>query len=191
MLYAAKLEGKPVKEVNEEPVVVLEKKPRTEKQIAATLKAAETRKRKREEKEETARLEMESKQQAVAKEEQLQKAEKKAQQAEKRRLAKQAKLTAESISTEASEVKVETMVEEPVHKAVQTSHDPPSWFLKYVEGVKQTENQVSQKKKPRKVIKQESHVEAGKSWSQPIVRDKIRNETDQHMSRMYKQIFGR
>jgi len=108
-------------------------------------------------------------------------------------LAKQTKLTAESVSTEDSEMvqSVETMVEEPVHKSVQTSHDPPSWFLKYVEGVKQTENQVSQKKKPRKVIKQESHVEAGKSWSQPIVRDKIRNETDQHMSRMYKQIFGR
>jgi ribosomal protein L12E/L44/L45/RPP1/RPP2 len=63
MLYAAKLEGKPVKEVSkDEPVVVLEKKPRSEKQIEATKKAAETRKRKREEKEESARLELESKQ---------------------------------------------------------------------------------------------------------------------------------
>lgn len=65
--------------------------------------------------------------------------------------------------------------------------DPPKWFQKYLEGVKREQDQ----KKPVKQIQQEAEVEAKTRWENGMVRDRVRNEVDSHMNRMYSMIFNR
>jgi hypothetical protein len=65
--------------------------------------------------------------------------------------------------------------------------DPPKWFQKYLEGVKREQDQ----KKPVKQIQQEAEVEAKSKWENGMVRDRVRNEVDSHMNRMYSMIFNR
>lgn len=42
--------------------------------------------------------------------------------------------------------------------------EPPAWFKKYVAGVKQEENLLSEKKKPKKQVKVESDEIASERW---------------------------
>lgn len=188
--------------VSEEKV----KKPRTEKQLAALERMKEARKRKREEAEAEKVAEQEAitkKQSEIAlKEKEI--AEKKALQAEKRRLKREAKKaevqesTPSNTSAEVDQAVEELMEEKPKVKkakktktvAVNTLNEPPIWFQKYVEGVNKEQNLLNREKKPAKQVKIESQEVAAKSWNDGLTRDRVQQEVDGHMGRMYNMMFG-
>ncbi len=174
------------------------KKPKTEKQLAALERARENRKRKREEADAAELKAVEDAQKAVeAKEAEL--AKKKAEQKEKRRLKKEAKESAPS--TDGVSEAVEAVVEES-EKAVkvrkpkkakvvtESIDEPPAWFKKYIEGHEIEKNLMSKEKKSEKVIKKESKQVASDAWADDMTRDRVYQERDNHMSRMYSSIFG-
>lgn len=76
----------------------------------------------------------------------------------------------------------------PVHELSSTI-DPPAWFNKYVESVKKEQAQMLEVKVPQKQVKQEAQAAASKSWNDGLTRDRVSNEVDNHMSRMYSMIF--
>jgi hypothetical protein len=93
-------------------------------------------------------------------------------------------------------------IEEQVDKAVdelpvvkkgkkKNVDEPPPWFKKYVAGVKNEESLHRSPKKPKKEIAKEANQVATEQWGNGLVRDRVRNEVDQHMSRMYQMIFNR
>jgi hypothetical protein len=194
---------------------VKQKREMTEKQKAALKKAKETRKRKREEELEKRRVEDEAienkKKELDAKAEELVK--KKAEMAEKRRLKREEKKKAVgnveeekavevcSASTTADESNTSSVgdaVEQAVEKVVKKKKvketvkdgEPPAWFKKYIEGVKTEEQKVKKDKRPVKVKKAEAQVEAKQLWDDGFTRNRVQQEVDSHMSRMYSQIFG-
>jgi putative alpha-1,2-mannosidase len=67
---------------------------------------------------------------------------------------------------------------------------PPVWFKQYVAGVKKEEAKVSKEKKPQRQIQEEAHQVAEHQWKDGFTRDRVRNEVDNHMSRMYHMMFG-
>jgi hypothetical protein len=69
--------------------------------------------------------------------------------------------------------------------------EPPAWFRKYVTGVKNEESQLRSPKKPKRQVAKEANQMANEQWGKGLVRDRVRNEVDQHMSRMYQMIFNR
>jgi hypothetical protein len=177
-----------------------EKKPATEKQLAALAKAQETRKRKREEKEqaeaETLRLALEEEKKkadlAEAAEEKKRVAkEKRAAKRKEKQVAVQEKTPShseESVS-EAVDEAVKHL-ETPPKPATSTSNEPPAWFQQYVAGVKKEEAKISREKKPQKQIKKEAKQVAQTQWADGFTRDRVQNEVDLHMSRMYQMMFG-
>lgn len=62
---------------------------------------------------------------------------------------------------------------------------PPLWFEKYIQGVKKEEAMAKEKKVPAKLVKQEATDTAQKSWDDGLTRDRVTNEVDNHMNRMY------
>lgn len=76
-------------------------------------------------------------------------------------------------------------------KVVDDDHEPPKWFMNYVENMKSFQNQVSDKKKTKKVLKTEANDYAKERWSQPEVRQKVTDHVDGHLTKMYRQIFGK
>jgi len=182
----------------EVPVVKKEKKEPTEKQLAALAKAQETRKRKREEAEAVKKAEEEAikakEDEIRAKEEEIER--KKEAMKEKRRLARLAKK--QEVSPPPTTASSET-VEEPeeevkkVAKPKQQQRDelePPAWFQKYIAGVKQEEAKQSQGKIPKKQIAEEARTVAHEQWQDGLTRDRVQNEVDSHMNRMYGMIFN-
>jgi len=205
-LYAADIESlaKPVKKVGgkkrkaeeasvlqeETPAVTPEppaKKPPTEKQLAARAKFAENRKKKLEETAaEKLRLEAEvaEKQKEIeAKEAAI--AEKKKARAEKRKASKEIDTAVE-----------EALTEEPKPKKVKRvlkrdESVPPVWFEKFVESAKLEESKIAADKKPAKVVKEEAKVAAQAQWSDGYTRDRVNQQVDNHMSKLYGMIFAR
>lgn len=203
-LYAADIESlaKPVKktqgkkrkaEEGETPEVTPEppaKKPPTEKQLAARAKFAENRKRKLEETAaEKLRLETEvaDKQKEIeAKEAAI--AEKKKVRAEKRKASKE-------IDT-AVDKAVEEVAEEPKPKKVKRTLKrdesvPPVWFEKFVESAKLEESKIAADKKPAKQVKEEAKAVAQAQWSDGYTKDRVNQQVDNHMSKLYGMIFAR
>ena len=208
-LYAADIESlaKPVKKTQgkkrkaeeasvlqeETPAVTPEppaKKPPTEKQLAARAKFAENRKKKLEETAaEKLRLENEvaEKQKEIeAKEAAI--AEKKKARAEKRKASKE-------IDT-AVDKAVEEVAKEPKPKKVKRvlkrdESVPPVWFEKFVESAKLEESKIAADKKPAKVVKEEAKVAAQAQWSDGYTRDRVNQQVDNHMSKLYGMIFAR
>jgi hypothetical protein len=174
----------PVKEIVPEPEVVEvapPKKQPTEKQLAALAKAQESRKRKREEAEK-------AKQELLDVEKQ--KEEKKKEASEKRKAKKMQKLATPPPSLDEE---IDRAVEELNVKPTITKRDdnePPLWFKQYVSGVKKEEAKISREKKPKKQIQQEAVEVAQKNWNDAFTRDRVRNEVDSHMSRMYQMMFA-
>jgi hypothetical protein len=205
-LYAVK-----VADIGKKPPA--EKKPRSEKQIAAFAKAQETRKRKREEQQQAAELEVEEKQKEVDEAENLLAAAqaKKSAANEKRRLARAAKKTVPTTpATEATDEEyVEEIIEEVlsplppppppppseeevlIPKVDPESDEPPKWFCKYIENMKKDENKLGGAKKAHKVIKQEAKDIAEEKWAQPKVRQQVNKSIGSHMDRLYGQIFSK
>lgn len=179
-----------------EPAPVKEKKTPSEKQLAALAKAQESRKRKREEAE-AAKVAAENAEKArIAAEEEKKKAleAKKEAAREKRRAKKQLPSPAESMDEEIDRA-VEAIAPpkkktKTVPKATVDESGPPAWFKQYVAGVKKEEAKISHEKKPKKQIQQESEDIAQKNWSDSFTRDRVRNEVDGHMSRMYQMMFA-
>ena len=69
--------------------------------------------------------------------------------------------------------------------------EPPQWFQKYVEGVKKEEAVQKVEKVPAKQVKIEAQQAAQKSWDDGLTRDRVSNEVDNHMNRMYGMIFAK
>lgn len=85
-------------------------------------------------------------------------------------------------------------VEEPKIKKIKVQRDPsvpPLWFEKYIQGVKKEEAMVKTEKVPAKQVKIEAQEVAQKSWDDGLTRDRVTNEVDNHMNRMYSMIFSR
>lgn len=179
---------------------VAEKKPVSEKRLAALEKAKEARKRKREEaaaaKEAEQKAIEEKQAQIKAKEEEI--AAKKEALKEKRRLAREAKRqevspppTEESASS--SSVLPDIPIAKEKKRRVVKEKDPsqpPEWFKKYVEGVKKEEAKVAAEKRPAKMVQEEARQVAASQWNDGLTRDRVQNEVDSHMSRMYGMIFN-
>lgn len=158
------------------------KKQPTEKQLAALAKAQESRKRKREEAEK-------AKQDLIDTEKQKQ--EKKEEVKEKRKAKKIQKLITPPPSLdEEIDRAVEELTVKTVSPKTRDDNEPPSWFKQYVSGVKKEEAKISREKKPKKQIQQEAVEVAHKNWSDSFTRDRVRNEVDGHMSRMYQMMFA-
>lgn len=209
VLYAADLidfeKPKPITEktdkLPEEPKV---KKEMTEKQKAALLKAQETRKLKKE---------------AAAKEKlEQEELARKLQEAALKKPRKKAKVEEPEVKIEEVNVEEKPKKQKKVKVAAPTpaptpeptpepapepkkrkreskpkSNDPPEWFKKYVEGVQKEKaaagGDVS--KKQETIIKNEALKVAQKSWDSGFTRDRVQNEVDSHMNRMYSMIFSR
>lgn len=170
---------------------VKEKKPATEKQLAALAKAQESRKRKREEAEQAKLTALEvQKAAATAEEEKKRLAELKKLAAKEKRLAKkQTPTPAESLDEEIDSA-VKEIVPVPKKQKVVDENDPPAWFKQYVAGVKKEEDKISTAKKPKKQIQKEAVEVAQKNWNDEFTRHRVRNEVDGHMSRMYQMMFA-
>jgi hypothetical protein len=204
-LYSAKIDDI-AKPVDEE--VVKEKKPRTEKQIAALEKAKEARKRKREEIE--------------SKKEEIKQKEKEIDEAIEEAVAKKIKPKAVQESTpsitseeeapvkksrkqakpkqvpQKSEVDVvEAAPGSPVErqkKPAEDVHEPPAWFKTFIANTKAEEAKLSKPKKPRKQVRQEAEAMAQHKWQDSHTRDRVNTQADNHMRQMhqlYGQIFRR
>lgn len=205
-LYAADV-LETAKPVNTEPVVKKEKKPPTEKQLAALKKAQETRKRKREEAAAAKEAEEQAAKQAVedaAKK--LEEAEAKKQarreKAKERRKLKQEAKKEEQINGTAPQLSISgttqpeapitpepSVTEEPKKKKKprikKDPAEPPIWFTKFVEGGKLEQNLQAAEKKPKKVVKEEAQVAAKEQWQDNHTRDRVNNELQNHAQRMY------
>ena len=102
----------------------------------------------------------------------------------------------EPIPEPIAEVKVEEPKEEPKKKprAPRKKRDPaeaPIWFAKYIEGVKKEQSALKNEKVPAKKVKEEAQEVASKSWNHGLTRNRVQNEVDGHMSRMYSMIFSK
>jgi len=92
---------------------------------------------------------------------------------------------------EISEEEIEMPKKKRIRAAQKESTEPPKWFQKYVEGVKKEEAIQKDEKVPAKQIKLEAQEAAQKSWDNGLTRDRVTNEIDSHMNRMYGMIFSK
>ena len=223
--------------VSEPPAPGKEKKPLTEKQLAALAKATETRKRKREEKLAAETAQAKAKQDAEAAEaKRTADAEaKKAAAREKRRARaalkreekqqQQQEQSPDSTSVSDVTAAVEEAVSElmlskpdasadepgkpkrqrvkksgPAHGQDQVGEsrpvsakddiEPPVWFKKYIQLVKKEESKTLRDGKQRKQVAREAEAAATAAWNDDVTRSRVRQETDNHLSRMYSMMFG-
>jgi hypothetical protein len=209
VLYAADLidfeKPKPITEktdkLPEEPKV---KKEMTEKQKAALLKAQETRKLKKEaaakeklEQEELARKLQEAALKKPRKKAKVEEPEVKVEEVKvEEKPKKQKKVKVAAPAPEPAPEPTPEPTPEPKKRKRESkpkSNDPPEWFKKYVEGVQKEKaaagGDVS--KKQETIIKNEALKVAQKSWDSGFTRDRVQNEVDSHMNRMYSMIFSR
>src|SRR4029079_11184238 len=186
------------------------KKPRTEKQIAAFEKAKATRAKKAQEKKDLEEQEMLNKQaefeQAQIKLQELE--EKKRIASEKRKATREAKRQLEELEEEQQEQVEESPKKKKKKQKVDNEEAksettlvgsttpkeddtvPPVWFKKYIEGMAQTQNQLEGTKKAQKVIREEAKAVADEKWAQPNVRQQVVKQVENHVDRLYAQIFG-
>jgi hypothetical protein len=195
VLYAADLvdfeKPKPIQKeegVKAEPVKK-EKKPLSEKQIAALAKGQETRKLKKEQAaKEKAEMEELSKKLTEAAQKRKRKVEVKEEEKEEPKPEPKKK----KVKVVQEEVVVATEIKEEPKKRIprKKSNEPPEWFKKYVEGVQKekTSGGAEVSKKQETIIKNEALKVAQKSWDSGFTRDRVQNEVDQHMNRMYIRI---
>jgi hypothetical protein len=187
VLYSADIMdvAQPVKSVKE-------KKPLTEKQLAAI----ERRKKKTSEKE----LDTVVKELEKSLDSKKRKRTKKSEEKVEEKIEKVEEKVEETV--EKVEEKVEEKIEKPKRKKakkeiiksvkeVEKEIEPPAWFKKYIEGVQKEKQIYSEKKIPQKQMKIEAEEVAKKSWENGLTRDRVKDELDNHMSRMHKMIFGR
>lgn len=177
------------------------KKPKTEKQLAALERARENRLKKKEEallqKQAEEKAVEDAKKAVLEKEAEIEK--KKLERKEKRAAKKAAGSSKEGSVTSAELDKVieEVAKEENVPKPKKikkvkpvSDSEPPTWFKKYIEGQHIEKNELAKEKKPVGVVKKESKEVANNAWKDDFTRDRVNQERDNHMARMYSSIFG-
>lgn len=71
--------------------------------------------------------------------------------------------------------------------------EPPSWFKSYVldEQKRRNAEKSRKEKQPSSMVKAAAHEIASQKWGDGFTRDKVKNEVDNHMSRLYSMIHGR
>jgi hypothetical protein len=212
VLYAAKLKenAKPVSKSDLQPVVDKKELAKQKRQEKARLKKEAREKEELEliTQQEQAQKELEAKEAELKAAEEALLAKKEAQK-EKRRLARQAKKQLETppesvtenetvppmektkLVRKRKEPTMDEQVDSAVEKLTQTDEEPPAWFKKYVAGVKNEERMHQEPKKPKKEVAREANEVAQQQWGNGLVRDRVRNEVDKHMGRMYQMIFNR
>jgi hypothetical protein len=212
-LYSAKIDdiAKPVVDETEQVKQVKEKKPRSEKQIAALEKAKEARKRKREEieskKEEIKQKEKEIEEavdEAVAKKikkvEKVQESTPSITSEEEAPVKKSRKQAKPKQVPQKSEVDIVASAPgSPVERSKRPAvaedvHEPPAWFKTFIANTKAEEAKLSKPKKPRKQVRQEAEAMAQHKWQDSHTRDRVNTQADNHMRQMhqlYGQIFRR
>jgi len=156
----------------EKSELVEEKKPRSEKQIAAFEKAKESRRLKKEALIEIENQKRKDEEDLVLKEKEM------------------LELKAQKLLAAKEKRMLKKNILEPVLAQV-VDEEPPKWFKKYMTSVKLEENMVKSDRQPVKKVKLEAQDCAHKEWQNGLTRDRVKNEVDGHMNRMYSQIFGR
>lgn len=105
--------------------------------------------------------------------------------------------TKEEVKEEVKPEEVKEEVQEPKAKKPRAPRQkkdptvPPQWFAKYVEGVKKEQATLKTEKVAPKQIKEEAKEAASKSWNNGLTRNRVENEVNGHMSRMYSMIFSK
>jgi len=95
------------------------------------------------------------------------------------------------VAEKAAEPVAEVKVKPRGKRVKRDPGEAPVWFNKYVEGVKKEQAAQKQEKVPAKQVKDEAKEAAAKSWKHGLTRDRVQNEVDGHMSRMYSMIFSK
>jgi hypothetical protein len=74
-----------------------------------------------------------------------------------------------------------------------TADEPPAWFKAYLHDEAKRRNADKPKAERAKavVVKHEADIKAHEKWSDGLVRDRVNNEVNSHMGRLYSQIYGR
>jgi len=75
-------------------------------------------------------------------------------------------------------------------RAKVDANDPPKWFTTFLEGVKKEQLVQSGEKKSKADIKAEVQEHASKAWNDGYTRDRIQNENEKHLGRMYSMMFS-
>lgn len=75
----------------------------------------------------------------------------------------------------------------------EPANEPPTWFKAYLHDEAKRRNQEKSKKErmPQAAVKHEAEVKATEKWNDGLVRDRVTNEVNSHMNRLYSQIHGR
>ena len=76
-------------------------------------------------------------------------------------------------------------------KVDDVDNEPPKWFMNYVSNMKTFQNEVAEKKKTKRVLKTEADDYAKKQWKKPDLRQRVTDNVDSHLTKMYRQIFGK
>lgn len=111
----------------------------------------------------------------------------------KTRKPRQPKVLIETPPASEPEVVVEEKVEKKERKkrVPRDPSVPPVWFEKYIQGVKKEEALAKQEKVPAKQVIKEAQEVAQKSWDNGLTRDRVSNEVDQHLNRLYSMVFNK
>jgi|APGre2960657404_1045060.scaffolds.fasta_scaffold08628_3 hypothetical protein len=205
-IYAANVEdvGNPIKPS-------MEKKPRTEKQIAGDAKAKLTREAKAAAKKVpavVAETPKETPKPAVPADEKVKKPRKRS----KKDLETSSKESAPSetlttaIDDALSEMSKETETTIPPKSKKQKvckkevkaltpppsivdDSEPPKWFKSYIMGVKEEQARCAEKKVSKKQTRFDADKEASDKWREPVTRERVNKTVDAHMQTMYSMVF--
>ncbi len=82
-------------------------------------------------------------------------------------------------------------VGKPTKKRKRDEDEPPAWVGKFVESVIAEKSKANGEKKPAKQIREEAKTAAKEQWQNGFTKDRITNEVDNHMNRLYGMIFSR
>ncbi len=76
--------------------------------------------------------------------------------------------------------------------AGETAEEPPTWFKAYLHDEQKRRNADKPKKERmnQSAIKQQAEVQAAVKWSDGLTKDRVTNEVNSHMNRLYQQIHG-
>ncbi len=74
---------------------------------------------------------------------------------------------------------------------VVENNQPPAWFKSFMADTRVNEAKIVEPKKSKRSVRKEAVAEAAVEWQKPEVRERVNNEQDRHLSRMYSQIFKR
>jgi hypothetical protein len=75
----------------------------------------------------------------------------------------------------------------------KAADEPPSWFKAWCLDQKKRENDEKPKKEKvsKPILKESATIEAKEKWNDGLTKDRVKMEVDNHMGRLYNQIYGR